>query len=253
MSENKTLINILRWAIIISMPFFLGLGVVRLVIAWDYPSFSYSRIAPDLFGFTNEERLDLAQATLAYMQRLEPADEVIFMLEDLRLPGTDQPLYTASEIGHMIDVKNLTDNILVIVIITGIIVVGGLLYLLIRPATRQLGWKTMMQSGLFTFLTLGLIALFIAVAWPLFFELFHELLFPPGTWTFYYSDSLIRLFPEQFWFEVGVIIVGTTLVIAALLVLIGWLMGKRAAPTQSTNVAKAKLPETLPDVRARQA
>ena len=239
MSENKTLITILRWAIVISMPFFLGLGIVRLVISWDYPSFSYSHIEPDLFGFTNEERLNLAESTLAYMRRLEPAEDVIFMLEDLRLPGTDQPLYTPSEIGHMIDVKNLTDNILIIVVVTGIIVVGGLLFLLIKPATRHLGWKTMMQSGLFTILTLGLIALFIAVAWPLFFELFHELLFPPGTWTFYYSDSLIRLFPEQFWFEVGIIIVGTTLVIAAFLTVIGWLMAKRTTPTDVTDLSTA--------------
>lgn len=229
MSENKKLLTILRWAIVVSMPFLLGLGVVRLVIAWDYPSFSYSRIAPDLYGFTAEERLALAHGTLDYIRRREPAEEVIYMLEDLRLPGTDNPLYNQSEIGHMIDVKNLTDAIMNIVLVTAVIVVGGLLYLLINPATRTLGWKTMMQAGLFTILALGLIALFIGVAWPVFFEVFHELLFPPGTWTFYYSDSLIRLFPEQFWFEVGIIIVGTTLVIAALLVLLGWLMARRTA------------------------
>lgn len=230
MTTNKTLIAILRWAIVLAMPFLLGLGVIRLVIAWDYPSFSYSRIAPDLYGFTPEERLDLAHATLDYMRRLEPADEVIYMLEDLRLPGTDQPLYTESEIGHMIDVKNLSDQMTWIVVVTGIIVIGGLLFLIVKPATRSLGWKTLMQAGLFTILMLGLIGLFIAVAWPLFFETFHELLFPPGTWTFYYTDSLIRLFPEQFWFEVGVIIVGTTLVLAAVLALVGWLMAKRTTP-----------------------
>jgi integral membrane protein (TIGR01906 family) len=237
MSNNKVLINILRWAIIIAMPFFLGLGTVRLVIAWDYPSFSYSRIAPDLYGFTLQERLDLAHATLDYMRQTAPADEVIYMLEDLRLPGTDQPLYTESEIGHMIDVKNLTDTITWIVIVTSIIVVGGLLFLILNGATRTLGWKTMMQAGLFTLLTLGLIGLFIGVAWPIFFETFHELLFPPGTWTFYYSDSLIRLFPEQFWFEVGVIIVGTTLVMAAVLALFGWQMSKRTAPATAARAA----------------
>lgn len=237
MKSNKTLITILRWAIVVAMPFLLGLGVIRLVIAWDYPSFSYSRIPPDLYGFTPEERLDLAHATLDYMRRLEPAGEVIFMLEDLRLPGTDQPVYNESEIGHMIDVKNLADQMLWIVVISGIIVVGGLLFLIVNPQTRTLGWTTLMQAGLFTILMLGLIGLFIAVAWPLFFETFHELLFPPGTWTFYYSDSLIRLFPEQFWFEVGVIIVGTTLVLAAVLALIGWLMAKRTASQPAQRVA----------------
>lgn len=234
MPDNKFLVKMLRWAIILAMPFFLGLGTVRLVIAWDYPSFSYSRIPPDLYGFTPEERLRLAHATLDYMRRLEPAEDVIYLLEDLRLPGTDQPLYNDAEIGHMIDVKNLTDTITVIVVVTAVIVVGGLLYLIINPATRALGWKTLMQAGIFTIVALGLIGLFIALAWPIFFETFHELLFPPGTWTFYYTDSLIRLFPEQFWFEVGVIIVGTTLVMAGMLALLGWSMSRRTATTATS-------------------
>ncbi|MEZ4516300.1 MAG: TIGR01906 family membrane protein [Chloroflexota bacterium] len=238
MSDNKALISIIRWAVVIAMPFLLGLGVIRLVIAWDYPAFSYGHIAPDLFGFTPEERLDLAQSTLDYMRRLESPEDVIYILEDLRLPGTDQPLYNESEIDHMLDVKNLTDKILIIVIITGFIVVIGLTALIANPKTRAIGWQTMMQAGLFTLLLIGLIALFIVVAWPIFFETFHELLFPPGTWTFYYTDSLIRLFPEQFWFEFGMITVGTTLFLAVILAALGYVMWKRTTsvsiPTPAT-------------------
>ncbi len=98
----------------------------------------------------------------------------------------------------------------------------------------------MMQAGLFTIVALGLIGLFIVVAWPDVLRDFHELLFPPGTWTFLLPDSLIRLFPEQFWFEVGIIIVGTTIVLAAFLTLIGYVMAKRTAPDVDTSaMAKA--------------
>ena len=73
-------------------------------------------------------------------------------------------------------------------------------------------------------------ALAILIAWPIFFVQFHELLFPPGTWTFAYTDSLIRLFPEQFWFDIGVLISVTTLVLGIFVALVGYFMSKRQQP-----------------------
>lgn len=228
--ENETLLKLIRWLVILAMPFFLGLGTVRAIIAWDYPAFEYGRIAPDTFGFTPEQRLELARGTLAYLQRPEPAAEVIHMLEALRRPGTDAPLYNNDEIGHMIDVKNLTDVIRQIAYVSGTIVIVGLAFLLVPSRTRPFGWRTMMLAGLGTVIILGVIALAILIAWPIFFVQFHELLFPPGTWTFAYTDSLIRLFPEQFWFDIGVLISVTTLVLGILVALVGYLMSKRQRP-----------------------
>jgi integral membrane protein (TIGR01906 family) len=227
---NKTFLTLIRWLVILAMPFFLGMGTIRAIIAWDYPAFEYGRIAPDMFGFSPEERLVLARGTLAYLQRTEPAAEVIHLLEELRLPGTDRPLYNASEIDHMIDVKNLADAIRWIAYVSGAIVVIGLAVLLIPRATRAFGWRTLMLAGLGTVVILAVIALLILVAWPIFFVQFHELLFPPGSWTFAYTDSLIRLFPEQFWFDFGVLVSVTTLALGVLLGLIGYLMNRRSQP-----------------------
>lgn len=196
----------MRWLILIAMPFFLGLGSIRLIIAWDYPSFEYPRIAPDTFGFSMEERLELAGATLDYLQRPEPSSEVIHLLEELRLPGSEDPLYNQREIGHMLDVKDVSDGMRRVVWVTGFIVIGGLAFLLYRPATRLDGFRALMQGGIATTVLLLVIALFILLAWNIFFVQFHELLFPPDSWTFSYSDGLIRLFPERFWFDVGVIV-----------------------------------------------
>lgn len=229
MGYNKHLVNLLRLLIILVMPFFIGMGVIRAIILWDYPGFEYPRIAPDVYGFTPEERLDLAHGTLAYMQRLEPAEQVIYMLEDLRFPGTDTPLYEPDEISHMIDVKNVTDGMLFSVVFTGFIVVVGLAYLIGNRPTHVLGWKTLFQAGLFTVLFLAALGLFILIAWPIFFVQFHELLFPPGTWTFSYSASLIRLFPERFWFDIGVLISGTAFVLGLLVMVFGYVMWRRAA------------------------
>jgi uncharacterized membrane protein len=60
---------------------------------------------------------------------------------------------------------------------------------------------------------------------------FHELLFPPGTWTFNYSDSLIRLFPEMFWFDIGVLISGLALALGVVAALTGWLWQRALRPS----------------------
>ena len=227
MLENKTVHTAIRWIIIIAMPFFLGLGMILAVIAWDYPSFEYQRIAPDRFGFTPEERLNYAHATLDYLQRPEPSEEVIFLLEDLRLPNSDDPLYKEREIGHMLDVKDLTDGIRTLWWITAVLVIVGLAYLLLQPVLRSTGYRAIYQGGLATVIILAAIAVFIGVGWSIFFVQFHELLFPPGTWTFSYSDSLIRLFPEQFWFDIGVIMSVGALLLGMVVTGIGyWLVRK---------------------------
>jgi uncharacterized membrane protein len=68
---------------------------------------------------------------------------------------------------------------------------------------------------------------------------FHELLFPPGTWTFAYTDSLIRLFPEQFWFDIGVLISVSTLILGSLVALIGYVMSRRGAPQSVSTSPRA--------------
>ncbi len=225
--ENKTLLNIIRWVIIVAMPFFLGLGMILAVIAWDYPAFEYGRIPPDLYGFTPEERLGYAHATLDYLQRPEPSEEVIYLLEDLRLPNSDEPLYNDAEIIHMRDVKDLTDGIRTLWWITAVLVVIGLAFLLSQPALRAVGYRAIYQGGLATVIILAAIALFIGVGWSIFFVQFHELLFPPGSWTFLYTDSLIRLFPEQFWFDIGVIMSVGALLLGVVVTGLGYWLTKR--------------------------
>lgn len=219
---------IMRWLIVLAIPFFLGMLTIRLLIAWDYPAFEYPRIEPDRYGFTPAQRLDLAHATLDYMQRADPADEIIYLLQNLRLPNSDTPLYNAAEISHMIDVKNVADSVLTIAWLTGIVAIGGVLFLLARPETRREGYKAMFYGGLLTSGILLLIALFILLAWSIFFVQFHNLLFPPGTWTFNYTDGLIRLFPEQFWFDAGVILSVGTLVQGLIVTAVGYALYKKA-------------------------
>lgn len=230
--NNKAVITIIRWLVIIGMPFLLATFTVRALIGWNspgYPAFEYARIAPDAYGFTEQERLDLANATLDYLQRSEPAEEVIYLLEELRLPGTDQPLYNPEEIGHMLDVKIIADAFKRVMWGLAVVVIGGLVFLLARLETRPLAYKTIMHGGLFTAAILLVVGVLIGVAWNFVFVQFHQLLFPAGTWTFAYTDSLIRLFPEQFWFDFGVIWVVGILVQGVVLAGIGYFLMRQAS------------------------
>ncbi len=230
---NKVVTTIIKWLVILTMPFFIGLGSVVLVIASApaYLSYEYGKpnFPPDPIGFTNEQREELALVAVNYLRSRAPAEEVIFMLEEQLLPNGGGPLYNADEIGHMLDVKNVVDAITNVWLVSAIIVAGGLLILLLRAESRRAGYAAIMGGGIATTAVLLLIALFIGLAWNTFFVQFHELLFPPGTWTFSYDESLIRLFPEKFWFDIGVIMSGIPLVGGILVALAGFLLWRRAA------------------------
>ncbi|MCA9951116.1 MAG: TIGR01906 family membrane protein [Anaerolineales bacterium] len=225
--NNDLFVKIVRWVVVIAIPFLLTVGTVRLLISWEspsYPEWEYGRIAPDQFGFTPEERLHYADATLAYLRRPESSAETIYLLEDLRLPGGDLPLYNEREIGHMVDVKDVADSFVTVFWVLFSIVVGGLIVLFLRPQTRRQGALALWHGGLLTVIIVIAVMVFIGVAWGVAFTLFHNLFFNSGTWTFYYSDSLIRLFPEQFWFDFGLLWTGTILVSGVILAVIGYLL-----------------------------
>ncbi len=229
---NNTISNVIRWLVIIATPFLLTVLTVRVLIAWNspsYPAWEYGRIEPDRYGFTPAERLELAEATLDYLQRPEPAAEVIYLLEDLRIPGTDDSLYNPAEIGHMLDVKIVADAFRTAMWVLLVIVVGGLIFLFARPQTRYQGAKALFQGGVFTGTAVLVVMVFIGIGWSVFFTLFHDIFFDPGTWTFLYTDSLIRLFPEQFWFDFALLWTGSILLSGAVLLAVGYWLMKRLA------------------------
>jgi uncharacterized membrane protein len=53
-----------------------------------------------------------------------------------------------------------------------------------------------------------------------FFVLFHDVFFQPGTWMFLYSDTLIRLFPERFWRDIFIIVGLLSIAGAALVIFV---------------------------------
>ena len=58
--------TIVRWLVVIAIPFVLTLLTLRLMISWNspsYPDFEYGRIPADKYGMSPEDRLRLAEAS----------------------------------------------------------------------------------------------------------------------------------------------------------------------------------------------
>ena len=218
--------NFLQWIVVLILPWALAGTVITLVVRPWYPSFEYAKsdFPPDPFGFTQAQRLDLALVAVNYLESKGSAEEMIYLLRQQTLPDSDLPLYNEGEIQHMIDVKHLTDAIRTIGWTLGIVTTTICVYFLYKRETAPLAYLALRRGGIATIVLLVGIGGFLLLAWDTFFVQFHELLFADGTWTFPMSDSLIRLFPEKFWFDVGVLIVGGTLFSGIFLALVGhWL------------------------------
>lgn len=226
--------NILKWIVTLCLPFMFAAMVTTLIIAPWLPRFEYEQrgnVPPDQYGWTTEERLELAVVATEFLSAQGNAESTIFMLEEQRLPDSDEPLYNQREIDHMIDVKVRTDLIRRGGIVLGVVVVAILTLFLYRNETEAIAYRALRNGGLMGIGILAVIGGFMLIAWETFFVQFHELLFPPGTWTFFNTDSLIRLFPWQLWFNVGTYIVGGTLLCVLLSLGIGQLLLNKTMET----------------------
>lgn len=199
----------LRLYLTIAFPFLVVMIFVRIIMSPLFPQFEYNRpgFPTDYYGFTVQERLTYAPFAIEYL--LNGAD--ISFLGDLRFPnGTE--MYNARELHHMRDVKIVTQYAFAAAFF-GSIMALLIIYFLQRSNPSALRSALLNSSRL----TIGLIFAIVIIAitsWDTFFTTFHRLFFSGGTWQFEYSDTLIRLFPEQFWFDAALIIGGATLLVA---------------------------------------
>jgi integral membrane protein (TIGR01906 family) len=212
-------LRIAQTFLVVAFPVLLVLIAARLVMTPLFLQFEYPRadFPPDPFGFTLEDRLNYAPYALNYLLN----GEGIEYLGDLTFPdGTH--LYNMNELRHMRDVKTVTQIAFGLAVVVGLLFIADAYYL----ARRQRLGQTLLYGAM---LTLGLVAAIVigaVVNWEGFFVGFHQMFFQSGTWYFPTSDTLIRLFPEQFWFDAALTI-GALTVITALVVLVAVLVLSR--------------------------
>ena len=199
---NSRLSTLLSYVVMLITPIaLLGLGL-RLLLSPLFLQIEYNMpyFPKDDYGFTTQDRLHWAPYAVNYL--VNSAD--ISYLGDLKF-ADGSPLYNERELTHMHDVKGVTQRALNAWYIS----LAALLFLglwalrtnWMRDYTRGLwrgGWLMVgLALSIGAIVVVG-IAINPDVFWE-FFTLFHELFFTGNSWLFYFSDTLIRLFPIRFW------------------------------------------------------
>jgi integral membrane protein (TIGR01906 family) len=209
------------WIIVLTLPIVLLMMASRLVMTPAFLTFEYTRAGfpSDPYGFTVEDRLRYGPLGLQYLLERRP----ISFLADQLLPGdrcfppqaVECPMFNERELQHMVDVQNVTWMLFVVAGAAGAlcVIAIGLLW---QDRSRLL--VAVEVASITLIIAVLTIATAVVFAWDVFFDTFHALFFEDGTWRFFYSDTLIRLYPEQFWMDAA-IATGALSVIFALVVL----------------------------------
>jgi len=201
-NPNQTLLRILGVLVALLVPLALLLSATRLVLTPTYVSLEYHSpgFPADTYGMTLEQRLTYAPLALDYLLN----DEGIDFLADQTFDD-GSPLYNQRELGHMDDVKVLTQGLLKVWY--GVLAVLVLLGLWAWRGEWVDEFKAMLaRGGLVTLLAILAVLLFAALSFNAFFISFHRIFFEGDSWLFLYSDTLIRLFPLRFWRDVVIVI-----------------------------------------------
>ncbi len=205
---------LIRLFLTVAVPILLTLTSIRVIMTPYFLQFEYQRAGfpEDRYGLTTQDRILYGHYAVDYLLNGEPID----YLGNLIFPDSTAQ-YTLGELRHMEDVKVVTTYAYLIAVVVGILVIVSALFLRNQSAHFWIGLR---DGGL---LTLGLILVIVVGAvflWDEFFVLFHSAFFADGTWYFPYDSTLIRLFPEQFWFDAALIIGGMTTAMALILLAI---------------------------------
>jgi len=212
------LLKIIKIFQVLLIPVFLLGGSVRLITTERFLEFEYARsgFPPDPYGFNSFQRLSLASRNLEFVRDGLP----LTSLSQQKIDGL--PVYNPRELAHMQDVQDVYQAVWRVwqLSFALIVMIGALKWFITRnPFT----FASRLQTG--GLLTVGLvtgIGVMATFGWQLWFELFHRFFFQPGSWLFEYSDTLIRLFPVQFWFDITLTVSVMSLLGAVLLAILGW-------------------------------
>jgi integral membrane protein (TIGR01906 family) len=212
----KSLQRILSGLLTAGVPFFILMTAVQILINPWFPQVEYRMpgFPEDPYGMTFEQRQTWSKPAIEYLVN----SAGISYLGDLKF-ADGSPLYNERELSHMQDVKNLVQATIKAWWILGAILVG------VGVLAWRTGWLAdfWLAAGRGGWATLGLIGLLLVgvlLGFDQLFTGFHEIFFSGDSWLFYYSDTLIRLFPMRFWQDAFIFTGGVSIVFG---ISLGWL------------------------------
>jgi integral membrane protein (TIGR01906 family) len=207
------------WQVLLALfyPVILLVLAVRAVTSPLFLWIEYNRpgFPGDGYGFSADDRMTYGSYAVDYLSNWAGPR----YLGDL-VNRSGGSLFKAGEVSHMADVK---------LVILSAFAAGALLIVLSIVAIVYLRRRSTggVRRGLFAgsivslAIILGLAALAV-LGWQQFFTEFHRLFFASGSWTFALEDTLIRLFPGQFWIDAGIVIAGLVFLASVVTLILTW-------------------------------
>jgi len=204
----------------LTIPVIISVLSILILLSPIFTNLEYRRpgFPEDNYGFTTAERLEFGNQTRRYLisnDTLEDLQQLVFENGD--------PIYIERELTHLEDVKIVLQGVLrVFYGAAAVFVLGGLI-------ARMRSWQDIYLEAIFLGgkITAGLLVMILLltlVSFQALFTNFHLLFFEGGSWLFFYSDSLIRLFPVQFWQDIFLVFGILTLAGG---ILLGWVLPAR--------------------------
>ena len=189
---------------IVTVPLFL----ITISVTWAFNSpslynngfekYSISRST----GITNA---DLRQVGADIRSYINSSDEPMDIQTSIF--GVEQDLFNPKEIAHMRDVKNLVRGVYILALVSVIYLSTMTLFGFIKQGrlfTLAIAKRLAIGGGL----TMAMLILFSAVAamgFDSLFIKFHEISFANDFWRLNpRTDYLVRIFPDNFWFDATV-------------------------------------------------
>lgn len=225
--DRPTLLKLRAVLMTLAVPLVIFALAARAIASTAFLWFEYHRpgFPADDYGFSTEERMRFGSYGVNYILNWAPSS----YLREIRVNERTK-LFLESEVEHMTDVK--------VVMLTGMALAAIFLVAALLSA-RTLTYRSpgTIRKSLFTgsLLTLLLMLTLMVTAflgWDAFFTNFHHVLFPQGNWEFRMSDSLIRLYPPQFWVDAGIGFATLALALTGILLALTWPSKNRRAKAQ---------------------
>ena len=205
------------------IPFVVLMTSIRILITPLTVDIEYQlpNVPADPYGFTFSERTTYAKLAVRYLTN----SQGISFLADQTFPD-GQPLYNERELSHMQDVKNLIQKAILGWYITGaFVILAGFAVWRFHKSIEY--WTALMYGGWATLGLIFAILLGVVINFDWLFTAFHHIFFTGDTWLFYTSDTLIRLFPIEFWMNLFIALGFFSILFSVILIFLGKRISKR--------------------------
>jgi integral membrane protein (TIGR01906 family) len=207
------------WQVLLALfyPVILLVLAVRAVTSPLFLWIEYNRpgFPGDGYGFSTDDRMTYGSYAVDYLSNWAGPR----YLGDL-VNRSGANLFKDGEVSHMADVK----TVILSSFGAGTVLIALSLVAIAYLRRRSTGG---VRRGLFagSILSLAIIlslAVLAVLGWQQFFTEFHRIFFANGSWTFALEDTLIRLFPGQFWIDAGIVIAALVFLVSVVTLILTW-------------------------------